>query len=258
MFVPGDRPDRFAKAVGSGADVVVLDLEDAVAVADKGAARTAVNEFLATGAEVVVRVNGTDSEWFAEDVAALVGARCAVMVPKAHDVPQLRAVAAGLAPGTPLIPLIETAAGVGAAAEICGVGTVVRAAFGSIDLGAELGVDPEVHEALLYARSAVVLGSAAAGCAAPLDGVTTDLLADGRLAEDVAHADRLGFGGKLCIHPSQVALVNERFSPSAAEMQWARRVVAEASDGRACVIDGKMVDRPVVARAVRMLARANG
>ncbi len=258
LFVPGDRPDRFATAVGSGADVVVLDLEDAVAAADKDAARTAVNEFLATGVEVIVRVNGTDSEWFADDVAALEGARCAVMVPKAHNVSQLQDVAVGLAPGTPLIPLIETAAGVNAAAALCAAGSVVRAAFGSIDLGAELAVDPEVSEALLYARSAVVLGSAAAGCAAPLDGVTTDLRADGRLAEDVAHASRLGFGGKLCIHPSQVATVNERFSPSAAELQWARRVVAEATDGRACVIDGKMVDKPVVARAHRMLARANG
>lgn len=216
-----------------------------------------VNAFLATGIGVVVRVNGTDTPWFADDLVALEGARCAVMVPKAHSVSQLQTVAGGLTPGTPLIALIETAEGVNAATAICGVDTVVRAAFGSIDLGAELGVDPEVHEALHYARSAVVLGSAAAGCAAPLDGVTTDLREDGRLTGDVANARRLGFGGKLCIHPRQVAVVNEQFSPSTEELKWAQRVVAVASDGGACVIDGKMVDKPVVARATRILFRAN-
>ncbi len=236
----------------------MLDLEDAVAARDKDTARAAVDAYLGTGAQVMVRVNGTDTSWCADDLRMLERRRCAVMVPKAHSASQLQDVARHLAPGTPIVALVETAAGVFATAEICGVAPVVRAAFGSIDLGAELGVDPEVRQALQYARSAVVLGSAAAGRAAPLDGVTLDLDEAGPLSDDAAHAARLGFGGKLCIHPRQVAVVNERFSPSPQELEWARKVTAEAADGRACVVDGKMVDKPVIERARRILSRTGG
>ncbi|WP_090364218.1 HpcH/HpaI aldolase/citrate lyase family protein [Mycolicibacterium fluoranthenivorans] len=256
LFVPGDRPDRFAKALASGADIAVLDLEDAVAVGDKDAARVAVGDFLSTGVQVLVRVNGTDTSWCADDLQMLAQWKCAVMVPKAHSASQLQSIAEQLAPGTPLVVLIETAAGVNATEAICAVDTVVRAAFGSIDLGAELGVDPDVHQALQYARSAVVLGSAAAGRAAPLDGVTTELGDMGMLADDISHAVRLGFGGKLCIHPRQVAVVNQRFSPSTEELAWARKVIDEAAGGEVRVVDGKMVDKPVLARAERILLRA--
>lgn len=206
----------------------------------------------------MVRVNGTDTTWCAEDLQMIARRPCAVMVPKAHSASQLRGVVERLGNDVPLVALIETAAGVSATAEICGVDAVVRAAFGSIDLGAELGVDPDIHQALQYARSAVVLGSAAAGRPAPLDGVTTHLSDEGPLAADVTHAVRLGFGGKLCIHPRQVAVVNELFSPSLQELEWARKVAAGAADGKARVIDGKMVDKPVVDRANRILLRTNG
>lgn len=234
---------------------MILDLEDAVAGDAKDFARTAVGEYLDTGVEVIVGINGSDTDWFADDVAALENRRCAVMMPKAHSAAQLDEVVAALPANTPLIALIETARGISDAAEICGVESVVRAAFGSIDLCAELGIDPDAHQALHYARSAVVIGSVAAGCAAPLDGVTTDLRPDGRIVEDLAQAASLGFTGKLCIHPTQVGAANEHFSPSAQELDWARRVVSEASGGSACVIDGKMVDKPVVDRARGILAR---
>lgn len=237
----------------------MLDLEDAVAVGDKDAARVAVGDFLSTGVQVLVRVNGTDTSWCADDLQMLAQWKCAVMVPKAHSASQLQSIAEQLAPGgTPLVALIETAAGVNATEAICAVDTVVRAAFGSIDLGAELGVDPpDLHQALQYARSAVVLGSAAAERAAPpLDGVTTELGDMGMLSDDISHAVRLGFGGKLCIHPRQVAAVNQRFAPSPEELDWARKVVDEAVGGEVCVVDGKMVDKPVLARAERILLRA--
>nr|WP_163752234.1 CoA ester lyase [Mycolicibacterium helvum] len=256
LFVPGDRPDRFGKAVASGADLVVVDLEDAVGIEDKLAARAAVDQFLGTGVPVAVRINGSATEWFDGDVETVSRRQCAVMVPKAHSVSELEGIADRLSPGTPLIALIETAAGVHAAPAICAVEAVARAAFGSVDLGAEVGVDPALHEPLLYARSALVLASAAAGRPAPLDGVTTDLSSAGPLSADVDHAVRLGFGGKLCIHPGQIAVVNERFSPSPAELEWAHRVTAEASGGKVCVVDGKMVDKPVLDRAARILARA--
>ncbi|BBZ75142.1 citryl-CoA lyase [Mycolicibacterium anyangense] len=235
----------------------MLDLEDAVAPGHKETARAAVAEFLGAAATpVVVRINGTDTPWCADDLAAVCGHDCAVMVPKAHSAAQLTEVAAALGPDTPLIALIETAAGVHACASVCNVDAVVRAAFGSIDLAAELGVDPDAADALQHARSAVVLGSAVAGCAAPLDGVTTDISGDTALLADVAHAVRLGFGGKLCIHPAQVAGVNEGFAPSAAEVLWAGRVLAAAADGEVCVVDGRMVDKPVVDRARRIASRS--
>jgi citrate lyase subunit beta/citryl-CoA lyase len=258
LFVPGDRPDRFAKAIDSGADVVVLDLEDAVAMADKEAARAAVDDYLArTRMPVLVRINGTDTPWCDADLEMIARHRAAVMIPKAHSAAHVAGVTERLASQTPAVVLIETAAGVCAAAQICGVPTVVRAAFGSIDLSAELGVDPDDTSALQYARSAVVLGSAAAGRPAPLDGVTTDLGEASPLRRDVNHAVALGFGGKLCIHPRQIAAVHEGFSPSPRELEWARKVTAEAAPGKACVVDGKMVDKPVIDRAARILLRAN-
>jgi citrate lyase subunit beta / citryl-CoA lyase len=228
----------------------VLDLEDAVEPARKPAARRNVADWLARGAVGMVRINGAETPWYADDLAMVAEFGCPVMVPKA-DPETLRA--ARLA--APVIALIETAAGVLAAAEICAVEAVVRAAFGSIDLAAELGVDPEAHEALQYARSAIVLGAAAAGQPAPLDGVTTDLQNENVLKAAVAQAVRLGFGGKLCIHPRQVACVNEQFAPTADELDWARKVVAVAADSGVRVVDGKMVDKPVVERAKRILAR---
>lgn len=237
---------------------MVLDLEDAVAVDNKGTARAAVDDYLGAGVEVLVRINGTDTPWCSDDLQMLARHRCAVMVPKAHSASQMSSVAGRLGSETPLIALIETSAGVHATVEICAVDDVVRAAFGSIDLAAELGVNPECYEALQYARSAVVLGSAAAGRPAPLDGVTTDLSEAGPLADDVAHAVCLGFGGKLCIHPRQVPAVHEGFCPSPQELEWARMVIAQAADGTACVIDGKMVDKPVIDRATRILLRASG
>ncbi|CAM5739793.1 CoA ester lyase [Mycolicibacterium aubagnense] len=230
----------------------MLDLEDAVEPARKLFARGNVADWLASGGAGVVRINGAKTPWYTDDIAMVAEHGCPVMVPKA-DPEMLRSVRLA----TPVIALIETAAGVLDAAAICATPGVVRAAFGSIDLAAELGVDPEAHEALVYARSAVILGAAAAGQTAPLDGVTTDLHDHESLKADVAHAVRLGFGGKLCIHPRQIACVNEVFAPSADELAWARRVDAVAAAGGVRVIDGKMVDKPVVDRARLILARSN-
>jgi citrate lyase subunit beta/citryl-CoA lyase len=128
---------------------------------------------------------------------------------------------------------------------------VTRLAFGSVDLAAQLGVAPEDREPFAYARSRLVIASAAAGLAPPVDGVTTDLGAGSPLEEDVRYARRLGFGGKLCIHPKQVAPARAGFAPTDAERAWARRVVA-AGDG-VSVVDGRMVDKPVLGRARHIL-----
>lgn len=255
--MPGDRPDRYAKAAASGADAVVIDLEDAVSPEAKYTAREQTHRWLAGGGEAVVRVNGTETSWFDDDIAMVGGHECAVMLPKASSASQIRGVSAQLRSQTPLVALIETAAGIVAAPEICAVDAVVRAAFGSVDLGAELGIDPDDHEALRHARSALVLGCAAAEGPPPLDGVTTTVDDDRVVSADAAWAARLGFGGKLCIHPRHVAIINDKFSSTAEQLDWAKRIVAAAGEGAVGVVDGRMVDKPVVDRATGILARAH-
>lgn len=255
LFVPGHRPHLFDKAAGAGADVVVLDLEDAVPPAAKNDARAAVAAWLATGAVAAVRINGSGSPWHADDVAGLTDWTGIVMVPKAED-PTLLAALAERLDRTALVALVETARGVIGAPAVAATKGVARLAFGSVDLGAELGVDPEDREAMAVARGALVLASAGAGIAPPLDGVTQDLTDDARLREDVTYARRLGFTGKLCVHPRQVPVAAAALTPTSQEVAWARAVVAAAGDGGVVSLDGRMVDRPVVERARRILGTA--
>ncbi|WP_328609141.1 CoA ester lyase [Amycolatopsis sp. NBC_00345] len=255
LFVPGHRPDRFAKAAASGADLVILDLEDAVAPDRKDDAREHVRAWLAEGHPAVVRVNPGDTPWHDEDVAAIRNLASAVMLPKAEAPQQIEALAAGL-PGTPILPLIETALGVVQAVAVCAAEAVVRPAFGNVDLAAQIGVDHTSHEALRHARSAVVLAAAAAGRAAPVDGVTTALEDVVILDADLEHAKSLGFTAKLCLHPRQVPLANRALSPTDDEIAWAHRMLSQRACGSVTVVDGQMVDRPVLLRAQAILARA--
>jgi citrate lyase subunit beta/citryl-CoA lyase len=259
LFVPGGRPDRFGKAIASGADAVVLDLEDAVSPDDKQEARDHVRGWLDRRHMSVVRVNALGTPWHDDDIAMVAGhpdAVRAVMVPKAEDPAQLASLAAALPAGTGIIPLIETAAGVIRAELLCAVPRVVRPAFGNVDLAAQLGVDHSAHDALRHARSALVLAAAAAGCAAPADGVTTRLTDESSLRADLAHAVALGFTAKLCIHPSQVAVANQQLAPSQPDPKWARQVIDLAQGGSVAVRNGQMIDRPVVLRAQAILAPA--
>ena len=253
LFVPGDRPGRFEKAVASGADGVILDLEDAVAASAKGEARAHVAHWLTGGTAAVVRVNAVDTPWFADDLAALRGSGCTVMLPKASS-DGVAAVVDLLGEQTRVLALVETAAGIMQAASICAVPQVFRLAFGSIDFSTEVGVAADDREALLHARSVLVLASVAAGLAPPLDGVTTDLTSGAPARSDAAYASRLGFTGKLCIHPVQVEPVNSAFEPEPAQLEWARAVI-EGSAGGASKVDGHMVDAPVLERARRLLDR---
>jgi citrate lyase subunit beta / citryl-CoA lyase len=253
LFVPGDRPGRFAKAVSSGADGVILDLEDAVAASEKDAARSHVAQWLTGGLAAVVRVNAVDTPWFTADLAALRGSACTVMLPKA-SADGVAAVLDSLGEQTRVLALVETAVGVMHASSICALPQVTRLALGSIDFSTEVGVAADDREALLYARSVLVLASVAAGLAPPLDGVTTDLTSGEPARSDAAYASRLGFTGKLCIHPVQVEPVNSAFEPEPAQLDWARTVL-DGSAGGATKVDGHMVDAPVLERARRLLER---
>jgi citrate lyase subunit beta/citryl-CoA lyase len=258
LFVPGDRPDRFDKAAAAGPDLVVLDLEDAVAPDAKDAARDHVVAWLGAGGRAAVRINAAGTPGHDEDLRALSGTALPVMLPKAEDPAGLAGVAARLHPGATLLALVETAAGVLAAPSLAAVDRVARLVLGTYDLAAQLGVSPDDRDAMAGARQALVLASAAAGLAGPVDGVTGDVGDDDRLRDDLAYAVRLGFGGKLCIHPRQVPVAREAFLPSAEELAWARRVVEAAAGAGAVLLDGAMVDKPVVDRARRLLAAAEG
>lgn len=256
LFVPGDRPDRFDQAVAAGPDLVVLDLEDAVAGEAKDAARDHVTGWLSQGGRAAVRVNAAGAPGHDDDVRALAGLPCPVMVPKAEDPAGLVELTRRLHPDTRLLALVETAAGVLAAPSLATVEGVDRLVLGTFDLGAQLGVSPDDRDAMAGARHTLVLASAAAGLAPPVDGVTGDVGDDDRLRDDLAYAVRLGFGGKLCVHPRQVPIAREAFRPPAGEVAWARRVVEAAHGSGAVLLDGAMVDKPVVDRARRILATA--
>ncbi|ANY10290.1 aldolase [Pseudonocardia sp. HH130630-07] len=256
LFVPGARPDRFDKAVASGADVVVLDLEDAVAPDGKDAARADVAAWLATGARAMVRLNGTGTPWHADDVAAVSRAGCPVMLPKAESGRQVAELAAALPPGTSIVPLVETARGVRRAEEICAAPGVVRPAFGSVDLAVDLQVDHTDDDALRTARSELVLGARSAGVSAPVDGVTTAVRDADRLRADTVAGLALGLTAKLCIHPAQVDVVAAALRPTPEQLDRARAVVGAARAGAVAVLDGALVDKPVVDRARALLARA--
>ncbi|MGU3498646.1 HpcH/HpaI aldolase/citrate lyase family protein [Mycobacterium sp. C31M] len=254
LFVPGDRADRFGKAVAAGADQVILDLEDAVAPAAKEQALAHVIGWLSTGGRAAVRINGVGSYRHTAELEALCAVDATLVLPKAESADAVAGVADRLCSEARIIALIETPRGIQAAHEIAAVPKVVRLALGNVDLSTELGVDPASRAALAYARGRLVMAAAAAGMSGPIDGVTTSLDSADIIA-DSAYGRELGFTGKLCIHPRQVPVVNQHFSPSESEFGWAQRVLAAARAGGAvAVVDGKMIDKPVVDRAERVVA----
>jgi citrate lyase subunit beta/citryl-CoA lyase len=263
LFVPGNRPERFAKALASGADAMVLDLEDAVAPAAKSAARDAIAQWSleateADRARIVVRINDAQSSAFADDLRLLRDARiAAVMLPKAESAAQVQAVRAA-APEAGVLALIESARGIAQAHQVAEADGVVRLVFGTLDYALDLDLDiADSSEGLSHAASVLVVASRIAGLAAPVAGVTPQLDDEQRLLADLAWSRRYGFGAKLCVHPRQVAPIPAALAPSAQAIEWARRVLAaEAASPGAAQLDGRMIDRPVVLQAQRTLRRA--
>jgi len=269
LFVPGTRPERYAKAHASGADAIIIDLEDAVAAREKNSARDQLaSAFEQLGAperaRSVVRMNASGTPWFEDDLkllADLVGQGLrAVMLPKAESALVLQQLARALGAGCALLPLVESLAGWDGVDALAAAPQVLRLAFGHLDFQADVGMAAGADEVeLVPVRLAVVLAARRAGLAAPIDGVTAAIRDAERLQEDAARSRRFGFGAKMCIHPEQIALVNAAFSPSAAELDWARRVLAavEAAGGGVVSLDGRMVDGPVVRSAQRTLAQGH-
>ena len=276
LFAPASHPRRREKAFECGADAVILDLEDAVPPAEKDAARRAVAELLATArpTPVWVRVNGADTPWCFGDLEAVASPRLAgLVVPKVERPDQLTSLdwvlgqlerRAGLGPGTiGMMALVETAAGVERLGELArATPRLARLSFGVADYSLDLGLDPGDEESgIAYVRARLVHASRAAGLGPPVDSVVVQVREPGRFRDSAVRARGLGLFGKLCIHPDQVALANEAFAPTAAEVERARAVVrafeaAQAEGSAAIQVDGEFVDYPVVARARATLALA--
>lgn len=267
LFVPATHPERFQKALASGADMVIVDWEDAVAPADKAGARVALLEAALTldaaqRARLLVRINAEGTPWFADDLAALAQLMArglaGAVVPKAEHLPTLQAVAHAAGTRAALLPLIESVAGLDAVDALAAGPQVARLAFGHLDFQVDAGMACGPDEAeLLPVRMALVLASRRAHLAAPIDGVTVDTRDPKRMAQDAERARRMGFGAKLCIHPAQVAPLHAAFDPDEAAVARALRVQQALQDagGGVCVLDGRMVDAPVLKAAEQTLQR---
>ncbi|GAA2753569.1 HpcH/HpaI aldolase/citrate lyase family protein [Amnibacterium kyonggiense] len=248
LYVPGDRPDRFAKAFASGADLVVLDLEDAVAPDRKAAARETVVAALAEphpGVVVQVRIDGPD------DLHALaaVSTPFEVRVPKASAA-RLDAVAAAL-PGVPLTALLEDAAGVLDARSIAAQAAVTRVGLGEADLRSAVGSGAPVIE---FARVGLVYAAAAAGLPAPMLSAWTRLDDEAGLEADTRAGAALGFVGRMAVHPRQLAVVERAFAPAQEAVALAHAVLAATAEGGVARLpDGRMVDPAMRREAERVV-----
>lgn len=274
LFVPGNRPERFAKALASGAEAVIVDLEDAVPPDEKESARRSVAEWLIAtdrttdtatdatpDARLLLRLNAVGTPWYRDDRTLCTDTRAvrglsAVMLAKVEAAEPVAAFVAAV-PGVPIVPLIESAAGIDRLREIAAAPGVQRLAFGAIDFQLDLNLQAGYDELIAF-RSMLVLASRVANLAAPIDSPSTSMDGADEVGDEARRARRLGFGAKLCIHPRQVEAVNTAFRPSAAELEWARRVVeaARASGGAAVALDGRMIDKPVILRAEVILQDA--
>ena len=268
LFAPGNKAEVLAKLPRSGPDGVVLDLEDAVPADAKADARAVVAEvapaLVAENPElaVFVRVNAVPSEWFADDLTAVGPEVAGVVVPKLESSDQVTTVLGELPEGLVVVAGLETAAGVARAEEVLAHDRVAVGYFGAEDFIADMGgVRTAEGTEVLYARSAVALAARLTGTLA-LDQVVTDLRDEARFRDDAAVGRSLGYRGKLCIHPDQVAWAHESFSPSADEVARARRLLdayeaATSSGSAAIAFEGQMVDEPLARQAQALLDAAD-
>jgi citrate lyase subunit beta/citryl-CoA lyase len=253
LFVPANRLDRVEKAIATGADEVIVDLEDAVGTSEKDGARRELTS-MQPSRSLCVRINDETTSFFDADMAAILALSWvkAVVVPKVDSASQVRRVLEQVGPDVGILALVETALGVRDADDIAASGAA-RLLFGTADYAAELGASPS-RELYGYARARLVVASAAAGLTPPVDGPTLEIGDDERLQGDTELAKALGMGGKLCIHPNQVPVVARVFASVDRTRDWARAVLDgfAANDGNVFVLDGEMIDAPLVAQARRI------
>lgn len=259
IYVPGDRPERFDKAVATGAQLVILDLEDAVAAPDKGAARDAIAAWLVSGCppstSVEVRINAGD----ADDLTLLsslvrAGVSFGVRVPKVESADDIDPIA-GAALGRPVTALVETARGVEHLTAIGAHPALVGLGLGEADLASDIGSNDT--SVLDYARNRVLFAARANGLPPPMMSVFADIADLEGLRQDTEQGRRRGFVGRTAIHPSQIPVIRAAFKPAAADVLWAREVIAALSAGGVSrLANGEMVDPAMLGRAETIVAMA--
>jgi citrate lyase subunit beta/citryl-CoA lyase len=259
LFVPATRTERIAKAFAAGAHAVIVDLEDAIDASEKVAARAQLDAFLTASVRSVwIRTSAVTTQWFEDDLVLIkkhAKKLAGVMLAKTESPFEVDAVDIGNGDDMAVIALVESAAGMLALERICAHPRVIRIAFGSADLSRDLGCE-DAWDTLQFARSQVVLHSAAAHLLSPMDGVTFALDQPDVVQRDAALAARHGFGAKLCIHPSQLQPTLQGFAPTVQQLQWAQKILdAAASGSGAQRLQGQMVDRPVIERARQIFQR---
>jgi citrate lyase subunit beta/citryl-CoA lyase len=256
LFVPGSRPDRFAKAAESTADGIIIDLEDAVADTDADVALAHTVDALSSGTvSAIVRVRAASDVRHATQVRSLahLPGLIGIMVAKADDEGTLQEIAQLVPEHVAIVPLVESAVGLSRCENLAAVPGVSRLAFGSIDYSLDIGAE---HAAapMAYARSRLVNASRAAGIRPPLDAPSVEISNTAAVEDQARRARAFGFGGMLAIHPGQLSAIRSGFAPTDAELTWARRVLS--ADGASAQVAGQFVDLPVAERARWTLSRA--
>jgi len=264
LFVPADRPERFEKALKSGADVVIIDLEDAVTSENKKMARDGLSDWQRTAGtgSVCLRINNVGHPDIEHNLRLAAHPTIAgVMLPKVDGASCCEMIAKETQ--KPILALIETARGLKAVHEIAAA-RVHNLVLGTIDLALDLNIDPHSNEGrfvLDQARTSLRVASSAAGLNDPVDGVHTNLDDQQGLIAAAKHAKAFGFGGMLAIHPKQIAAINFTMAPTADEVNWATRVISVASlpdQHGAFLLDGRMIDAPIIEKAKRILHSSRG
>ena len=276
LFAPGNHPRKVDKVFDTGTDVVILDLEDAVAISEKVATRSVVVEALQRPRKCrgYVRVNALDTEFTYGDVEAVVAAGVdGIVLPKVERQADLQMVdwmmtslerQRGLPEGSiDLMPIIETGKGVANVREICGAGgRLKRVAFGAGDYTRDMAIEWTMHEGeLAHARAEIVLASRINDLQPPIDTVFIHINEHEHFKNSAILARQFGYQGKMCIHPNQIAATNDAFTPTAEEVAWSRKVIqafqeAEAAGSASIQVEGYFVDYPIVVKAERVVALA--
>lgn len=259
LFVPANRTERYSKALNSGSDAVIIDLEDAIPTEHKLESRALLKQWLLDHPteKVMIRVNADQTEWFAEDIQlAQLSNVIALVLPKAEQKQAFEAIQK--IRSLDVYPIIETPYGMANVEQIAQFPAVQALMFGSIDFQLEMDMTGDYLELMSF-RNRMVLASKLAGIENPIDGVTADFTNTELVRTETLQAKKLGFQGKLCIHPNQVKIVNQTFNPSPEEIQWAQEIIkaVQAADGQTISLNGKMIDKPIILKAEKILKQAD-
>jgi citrate lyase subunit beta / citryl-CoA lyase len=257
LFVPANRIERFEKALNTAADAIIIDLEDAIPAHLKNVARKNLKQWLLDHPEhkVMIRINPQQTEWFNEDVQlSKLSNVIAIVLPKVETPEDIQAI--NTIQQIDIFPIIETPLGFSNVRHIASTISVQALMFGTIDFQLEMDMQGSYLELLSF-RNEIVLASKLAGISSPIDGVTVDFKNEALLKLETLQAKKLGFTGKLCIHPNQIQIVNEIFTPSTKEIEWAQKVLlaVDNGEGQAVSLDGKMIDLPIILKAKKLLQK---